>query len=217
MLRLMRGIISTPVGKKGVMALTGAGLGFFLLIHLLGNLTAFTGRQTFLAYAEHLHSLGPLIPLFEAILFLLFAMHLTLAILLYLENLRARPRRYLVYRRRASSWGARSMPYTGAVILVFVLVHLANFHFTNQEVNIADLVRSTLQRPGYGLFYILCLAALGLHLSHGFWSMFQSLGLSHPRYEPLLRNGALAISLLIGALFILIPALAMLWQGFLLE
>ncbi|MCF6289695.1 MAG: succinate dehydrogenase cytochrome b subunit [Desulfobacterales bacterium] len=217
MLRLLRGIISTPLGKKGLMALSGAGLGFFLLIHLLGNLTAFMGRQAFLSYAEHLHRLGPLIQLFEAMLVSLFAVHVILAALLYLENLRARPQRYAVYKRQAGHWGARTMPYTGLVILVFVLVHLANFHFTNGEVEIADLVRSTLHQPGYGLFYILSMAALGLHLSHGFWSMFQSLGLSHPKYEPLVRNGALAISLLIGAVFILIPTLAMLSQRFLLE
>ena len=217
MLRLLGGIISTPLGKKGFMALTGACLGLFLLVHMLGNLSAFMGRRAFLSYAEHLHSLGPLIPLFETVLLLLFTVHVTLAGLLYLENLRARPQRYAVYKREAGHWGARTMPYTGCVILVFVLVHLGNFHFTSAEVKIADLVRTTLHRPGYGLFYILSMAALGLHLSHGFWSMFQSLGLSHPKYEPLVRNGALAISLLIGALFILIPTLAMLSQRFLLE
>jgi len=207
----------SSIGKKSVMAASGLLLSFFILTHLLGNSFSFWGRDAFNAYAERLHSLGPFIHVFEAGLLALFLIHIITGVLLYWENLQARPARYSVNTSEGGrTWGSRTMPYTGAIILVFIIVHLMNFHFTDKSVPIADLVRRLLSRPGLGLFYIFSLGALALHLSHGVWSLFQSIGLNHEKYNALLRKGALAFSILVGAVFILIPLLALVSRSFLL-
>ena len=108
------------------------------------------------------------------------------------------------------------MPYTGLVMILFVVVHLTNFHFTDKSVLVADLVRNLLSKPPLAAFYIFSLLCVALHVSHGFWSMLQSLGLNHPKYNGMIKTGALAFSILVGTVFILIPVLAVLSSGFLL-
>ena len=207
----------SSVGKKSIMAASGLLLSLFLLTHLLGNSVSFFGREAYNAYAEKLHSLGPLIYVFEAGLLTLFLIHILTGIILYLENLQARPSRYAVNTSEGGrSWGSRTMPYTGVIIFVFIVVHLLNFHFTDKSVPTADLVRELLSRPGLALFYIFSLLAVALHLSHGVWSLFQSIGMNHDKYNLLLHKGALVLSILVGSVFILIPVLALVSRGFLL-
>ena len=207
----------SSVGKKSIMAASGLLLTFFIITHLLGNSVSFLGREAFNAYAERLHSLGVLIYLFELGLLTLFLIHILTGVILYFENLGARPSRYSVDTSEGGrSWGSRTMPYTGVIILVFIIVHLMNFHFTDKSVLIADLVRELLSRPGLAFFYIFSFAALALHLSHGFWSLFQSIGFNHEKYNQLLLKGALAFSILVGIVFTLIPVLTLVSRNFLL-
>jgi succinate dehydrogenase / fumarate reductase cytochrome b subunit len=207
----------SSVGKKSIMAASGLLLSLFLLTHLLGNSASFFGREAYNAYAEKLHSLGALVYIFEAGLLVLFLIHILTGIILYLENLQARPSRYAVNTSEGGrSWGSRTMPYTGIIIFVFIIVHLLNFHFTDRSVSTADLVRELLSRPGLALFYIFSLLAVALHLSHGVWSLFQSIGMNHEKYNLLLHKGALVFSILVGIVFILIPVLALVSRSFLL-
>ena len=207
----------SSVGKKSIMAASGLLLSFFLLTHLLGNSISFLGREAYNAYAEKLHSLGALVYIFELGLLALFLIHILTGILLYLENLQARPARYSVNSSEGGrSWGSRTMPYTGIIIFGFIIVHLLNFHFTDRSVSTADLVRDLLSRPGLALFYIFSLLAVALHLSHGVWSLFQSIGINHEKYNQLLLKGALVFSMLVGTVFILIPLLALVSRNFLL-
>ena len=207
----------SSVGKKSIMAASGLLLTLFICTHLLGNSISFLGREAFNSYAERLHSLGALIYFFELGLLTLFLIHILTGVILYFENLGARPSRYSVDTSEGGrSWGSRTMPYTGAIILVFIIVHLMNFHFTDKSVLIADLVRELLSRPGLAFFYIFSLVALALHLSHGFWSLFQSIGFNHEKYNQLLLKGALAFSILVGIVFTLIPVLALVSRSFLL-
>jgi len=207
----------SSVGKKSIMAASGLLLSLFLLTHLLGNATSFLGREAYNAYAEKLHSLGALVYVFEAGLLALFLIHILTGTILYLENLQARPSRYSVNTSEGGrSWGSRTMPYTGIIIFVFIIVHLLNFHFTDRSVSTADLVRELLSRPGLALFYIFSLLAVALHLSHGAWSLFQSIGINHEKYNQLLLKGALIFSILVGTVFILIPVLALVSRSFLL-
>jgi len=206
----------SSIGKKSIMAASGLLLALFLLAHLLGNSVSFLGREAFNAYAEKLHSVGSLIYLFEIGLLGLFLVHIITGIILYLENLGARPSRYSVNTSEGGrSLGSRTMPYTGVIILIFIIVHLMNFHFTDKSVPVADLVRQLLSRPGLASFYILSLLAVALHLSHGAWSLFQSIGLNHEKYNQLLLKGALVFSILVGTVFILIPVLALVSRSFL--
>jgi succinate dehydrogenase / fumarate reductase cytochrome b subunit len=207
----------SSIGKKSIMAASGLLLSLFLLTHLLGNSVSFLGRDAFNAYAAKLHSVGNFIYVFEIGLLTLFLVHIFTGIILYLENLQARPSRYSVSTSEGGrSWGSRTMPYTGVIIIVFIIVHLLNFHFTDKSVPVADLVRELLSRPPLAAFYMVSLLAVALHLSHGAWSLFQTVGMNHDKYNGLLLKGALAFSILVGTVFILIPVLALVSRSFLL-
>ena len=214
---LIGSLYNSSVGKKSIMAASGLLLFLFLFTHLLGNSVAFIGREAFNAYAERLHSVGVLIYFLELGLLLLFLIHILTGIILYFENLSARPSRYSVSTSEGGrSWGSRTMPYTGAIIFVFIIVHLLNFHFSGKDLLVSDLVREVLSNQGLAFFYIFSLLALILHLSHGFWSLFQSIGVNHEKYNQLLLKGALVVSILVGAVFILIPLLTLVSRSFLL-
>jgi len=208
--------VRSSVGQKILMAVSGAMLSFFLLVHGIGNSMTFFGSEAFNAYAEKLHSLGVLVPLFELGLLAVFLLHIFLGLTLFLQNNQARPVRYQVEKSSGGRTpGSRTMPYTGVVILIFLMVHLVNFHFTDHSIPISAIVRNVLRQPIYALFYISALAVLALHISHGFWSLFQSLGLNHPKYTATLRNGTLGAALLLSAVFILIPLCTLLIKEFL--
>lgn len=208
--------VRSSVGQKILMAVSGAMLSFFLLVHGIGNSMTFFGSEAFNAYAEKLHSLGVLVPLFELGLLAVFLLHIFLGLTLFLQNNQARPVRYQVEKSSGGRTpGSRTMPYTGVVILIFLMVHLVNFHFTEHSIPISAIVRNVLRQPIYALFYISALAVLALHISHGFWSLFQSLGLNHPKYTATLRNGTLGAALLLSAVFILIPLCTLLIKEFL--
>ena len=210
-------LYQSSVGKKSIMAASGILLVLFLLAHLLGNSTTFFGRAAFNSYAEHLHSIGNLIYIFELGLLTIFIIHIFTGVILYLENLKARPSRYNIKKDDGGrTWGSRTMPYTGLVMIIFIIVHLANFHFTDKSILVADLVRDLLSKPPLAAFYIFSLLCVAFHVSHGFWSMLQSLGLNHPKYNGLIKTGALTFSILVGTVFILIPVLAVFAKGFLL-
>jgi succinate dehydrogenase / fumarate reductase cytochrome b subunit len=210
-------LYQSSVGKKSIMAVSGILLVLFLFTHLIGNSTSFLGRTAFNSYAERLHSLGGLIYLFEIFLLLVFCIHIFTGVILYFENLKARPSRYNLDKDNGGrSWGSRTMPYTGLIMILFIFVHLDNFHFTDKNILIADMVRNLLSNPALAAFYIFSLLGVALHVSHGFWSMFQSLGLNHPKYNELIRAGGLTFSILVGTVFILIPVLAVFSSGFLL-
>jgi len=209
--------IWSSIGKKYIMSFTGACLGLFLIAHVAGNSFIFWGRNAFNAYAEHLHSVGKLIYLFEAGLLTLFVLHIFFAANLYFSNLKARPLAYAQKRDNGgSTLASKTMPYTGIITLIFILVHLDNFHFTDGLNPISDVVRNCLKNPALALYYIFSLAALTLHISHGFWSFFQSAGINHPKYDQLLWSGSRIVSFVIGAIFILFPILALINKNFLM-
>ena len=214
---LIGSLYRSSVGRKSIMAASGLLLSLFLLAHLIGNSTSFMGREAFNSYAEKLHSYGKLLYIFEIVLLALFLIHIITGIILYFENLKARPSRYAVNASEGGrTFGSRTMPYTGIIILIFIVVHLLNFHFTDKSIPIADLVRQLLGRPVLGSFYICSLFCVALHVSHGAWSLFQSIGFNHEKYNRMLINGAMAFSILVGIVFILIPVLALISNSFLL-
>lgn len=214
---LIGSLYRSSVGKKSIMAASGLLLSLFLLTHMLGNSTSFLGREAFNTYAEKLHSFGVLVDIFSLVLLALFLIHIITGVILYLENLQARPARYSVNSSEGGrSWGSRTMPYSGVIILIFIVVHLLNFHFTDKSIPVADLVRELLSRPGLALFYIFSLLCVALHVSHGVWSLFQSMGFNHEKYNRILMNGAVAFSIVVGLVFILIPFLTLVSRSFLL-
>jgi succinate dehydrogenase / fumarate reductase cytochrome b subunit len=206
---------SSSVGKKYIMAASGMLLGGFLLVHAAGNTSIFWGKHAFNSYAEHLHSLGFPINIAELILLAIFLVHVVTGLSLFFQNRAARGNeRYAVQTSAGGrTWGSRTMPYTGLIILAFILLHLINFHFVSHDRPISDIVRPVLHNPVYTLLYGVAMLALGLHLSHGFWSIFQSLGLNHPKYNRLFRVLGWAGCILIAGVFIAIVLLLLFSAG----
>jgi len=199
--------LGTAVGKKLLMAVTGLSFCGFLAAHLAGNLTLYGGADAFNSYAEHLHSLGPLLTVAELGLLTLFVVHVLTGLVLFLQNLKARPQRYAVDRSAGGrTLGSRTMPYTGVLILLFIIYHLMNFHFVDKSgTTIFAIVAGTFASPVHMVLYIAAMVVVALHVSHGFWSLFQTLGANHPKYMPAIKILGLLFALVVGVGFGFIP------------
>lgn len=200
--------LESSIGKKMMVALAGLFLCGFLLTHLLGNLFLFVGPKAFNHYAQTLEH-NPLLPIAEIGLVALFLVHILLSLRARWANVQARPIAYESYEGKgARTPGSRSMAVTGTLVLVFLIVHLKSFRFAAaqmRETDMYQLVTSAFTNPLYAAFYILALVGVGLHLSHGFQSAFQTLGINHPRYTPLIKKAGWAFAALVALGFASMP------------
>jgi len=199
--------IGSSVGKKLLMALTGLAFIGFLAAHLAGNFAIYAGKAAFNGYAEKLQSLGPLLYVFRAGLIVFAVVHITTGLVLFLQNRKARPVSYTTY---ASAGGrtlsSRTMPYTGLIILAFVVFHLFHFTFVDKTAaTIFDLVTVAFNRPGVIALYAVAMVIVALHVRHGFWSAFQTIGANHPKYMPVVAVLSLAAGWAVAAGFGLLP------------
>jgi succinate dehydrogenase / fumarate reductase, cytochrome b subunit len=199
--------VTSSVGKKLLMALTGLCFVGFLVMHLLGNLTMYGGADAFNGYAVKLHSLGVLLKVAEWGLLIFAMIHIITGLTLFLENWRARPVRYTVKNRAGGrSLGSATMPYTGALLFTFVVFHLLNFHFIDKsQTTIFQIVSAAFQNPFYVAAYVAAMLVAAVHVSHGLWSAFQTLGANHPKYMPLIRTISLVFSIIVGIGFGSLP------------
>jgi succinate dehydrogenase / fumarate reductase cytochrome b subunit len=197
----------SSIGKKLVMAITGLIFCLFLAVHLIGNLSLYSGQIAFKTYSEHLHSLGLMIHVIEGVLVICALVHIFFATLLYFENLRARPVGYVMKKGGGGqTLSSRIMPYTGLFLLVFVIIHLFTFTFVGRiQQDIYQIVTRVFTNPGYVIFYVFTMVVAFFHIRHGFWSAFQSIGANHPKYMPLIRGLGWAFAILIGVVFASIP------------
>ena len=197
----------SSIGKKVMMALTGLAFIVFLMAHLAGNLSIYGGGDAFNAYAEKLHSLGPLLTVFELGLILFASVHIITGIVLFLQNRQARP---IGYTRYESSGGrtlsSRTMPYTGLIILGFVIFHLINFSFVDKaDRTIFQIVSSAFANPVYVIIYMAVMIIVGFHVRHGLWSAFQTLGGNHPKYMPAIMMLSVVIGIIVAVGFGFLP------------
>ena len=193
--------MTSSIGKKLIMGTTGLLLFLFLCTHAAGNATIYMSSEVFQSYADELHSHPLIVMVFSLVIFVLFVVHAGLGVLLFLENRRDPGCRYAVNTRVVSnSLASRTMPYSGLFILLFVLVHVFGFTFGPEHVPISETVKVMLSGFFYGLFYIISFIILAIHLSHGFWSMLQTFGLNHPRYNMLIAR----LTYIIPAFFLLL-------------
>jgi succinate dehydrogenase / fumarate reductase, cytochrome b subunit len=199
--------LQSSIGKKMLMALTGLGFIGFLAGHLAGNLTIYGGSDPFNAYAEHLHALGPLVRAAEMGLLLMALIHVTTGLILFLQNLNARPQCYRVNKSAGGrSLGSRTMPYTGVLILGFAVFHLLSFHFVDKSnTTIFEIVSAAFQDPIYIAIYVAAMLTVAVHVSHGFWSAFQTLGMNHGKYMPIISTAGLVFAIVVGIGFGCIP------------
>lgn len=200
-------------GKKVVMALTGAMMFLFVIGHLLGNLLVFAGRAQINVYAQFLHFDGTLLWLVRSILIVALVLHVVATVQLALRNKKARP---IGYSRRDainSSYAARTMYWSGPIVLAFIIFHLLQFtagYIHPEATFIAGDVYHNLvtgfQVWWVSAWYVFAICLLGLHLRHGLWSMLQSVGLAHSlRKERVLKRVALIVAILIVLGYLSIP------------
>lgn len=200
----------STLGKKYLMAATGLVLLGYVLVHMLANLQIFLGPAPINRYAELLHS-APLV-LWGARAVLLFsaAVHIVAAVQLTLRNWEARPIRYRRRRYRDADYAARTMVWSGPIIAAFVGYHLADLTVGSANPAFApgDVyhnVIASFSRPTVAALYLAAVVLLGFHLFHGIWSLFQSLGASHPSFDRVLKVFAAVSAVAISAGFAAVP------------
>jgi succinate dehydrogenase / fumarate reductase cytochrome b subunit len=200
-------ILGSSIGKKFLMSVTGLCFCLFLVGHLAGNLSIYAGSDAFNSYAAHLHALGPLVRLAEIGLLVLALIHVLTGLTLVYGNFKARPVRYRVNRNAGGrSLGSATMPYSGVLLLAFVIYHLANFHFVDKtHTTIFAVVSAAFSSPITLAIYVAAMIIAALHVSHGFWSAFQTIGANHPKYMPSLRLLSVGLALAFGIGFGFIP------------
>jgi succinate dehydrogenase / fumarate reductase cytochrome b subunit len=214
---------SSSIGRKIVMSLTGLFLCTFLVVHLVGNLQLFKhdGGTAFNVYS-HFMGTNPIIRTIEWGLVLGFGFHIYEALMLTRRNQAARPQKYAVnHSEQNSEWTSRNMGILGSLILIFLIVHLYNFFWrarfggldkiggTNVETrdydNLYMAVVSSFHVWWYVLLYVAAQFSLGYHLWHGFGSGFQTLGLNHRKYTPLIKAVGYGFAVVVSAAFAAMP------------
>jgi succinate dehydrogenase / fumarate reductase, cytochrome b subunit len=207
-------LLATSLGKKYLMALSGLFLVSFLPVHLAGNflLLKSDGGVAFDAYSLFM-STSPLIRILEVTLVLGFAVHIVDALLLTLRNKAARPIGYKGGTGGRASAFSKYMGVTGSIILIYLIIHINSFtlkHRIYEPDNLAfyHTVKAAFETQWggfYAWFYVLAMLLMAFHLNHGFSSAFQSLGLNHRRYTPLIKKVGLLYSIAIPLGFASIP------------
>jgi len=200
----------STLGLKLLMAITGVVLFGFLIGHVAGNLLIFLGPKKINEYSKFLHESPGILWGTRLALLAAVAVHVFAAVTLTKRKADARPVPYIGKTPHGSSYASRTMMWSGPVIALFVIYHL--LHFTTGHAHpkfdphdvYANVVLG-FQRWPVGLTYILAMLALGLHLSHGLWSMLQTVGVNRPHLEPALRKISIAVAALLIAGFIAVP------------
>jgi succinate dehydrogenase / fumarate reductase, cytochrome b subunit len=229
-MNLFSRIWNSSLGKKYIMALTGCALFLFVVGHLIGNLQVFLGPEAINRYGSFLQGLGELLWAARIGLLVAVVLHIVSAVRLTAENRAARAERYAEYKPVGSSYASRTMMMSGLIIAAFVIYHLLHFTVLNKEINLTGRDFHTLidakgrhdifammvigfRQPIVSVFYIVAMALLSLHLSHGISAMFQSLGWRKAYYKSLLEKGAkfAAIAIFVG--YVSIPVAILLGFG----
>ena len=205
----------TTVGMKVVMAVTGLILFLFVVGHLLGNLQVFEGREALNRYAVFLRIEPPILWTVRIALLAAVLLHIWSSIKLVRRKWDARPVKYQKKKPAGSSYASRTMYWSGPIILTFVIYHLMQYTFgvggtpytilPNGEVDVYGNLVQGFRVPVVSIFYIIAMILLCTHLYHGIWSAFQTLGASHPRYTPMLKNASAIIAILLAIGYISIP------------
>ncbi len=207
----------TSVGKKAVMAVTGLILVAYLITHVLANLLVFTGPDRINRYAAILHATGGALWAARLVLLVAVILHIVAATQLALRRQAARPVAYAGGRQpQVSTLASRTIRWGGALLLVFIIFHILHFTIGTVHPDFVELdpyhnVTTGFRNPLVALFYLVVMAALGLHLYHGVWSSGRSLGVSPPSPHPLRRRVALVLGGFIWLGFTVVVVAA--WLG----
>lgn len=207
-------LLSSSLGKKLIMGLTGLFLISFLLVHCGINATIFVndGGHTFNEAAEFMAN-NLFIRTAEIVLFLGLILHAVDGLLLWKENNNKRPVAYASVSSETSTWYSRSMGLLGTLLLIFLILHLRHFWYvsrltdeiTSGQDTLFGEMKEVFQHLWIVIIYVLGCISLAYHLLHGFQSAFQTLGINHPKYSPLIKSIGIGFSILIPLVFALMP------------
>jgi succinate dehydrogenase / fumarate reductase cytochrome b subunit len=210
---MSKGISSTSVGKKVLMALSGFFLMFFLLQHLLINMLSVISVDAFNEVSEFMGT-NPLIQFaLQPVLFFGIIFHLIMGMRLELQNRKARPIQYAMNKpSENASWMSRNMIITGVMIMLFMALHMVHFflptinahYITHEHLDSFEMVASKMANPIYVGIYVVAFVFLSLHLMHGFQSAFQSVGFNHKKYTPTLKKLGTAYAIIIPLGYIIV-------------
>jgi succinate dehydrogenase / fumarate reductase cytochrome b subunit len=192
----------TSIGKKVVMAVTGVILFGFVVGHMLGNLQLYLGPDRLNAYAAFLKGTPALLWTVRGVLLISVALHILSATQLTLQSWRARPKGYARQRYQESDYAARTMRWSGPILALFLIYHLAHLTLGSagprfSPTDVYGNVVAGFRVWWISAFYIAAMLALGLHMFHGVWSLMQTLGANHPRYNHWRRIFAVGITLVV--------------------
>ncbi|MBM4357116.1 MAG: succinate dehydrogenase cytochrome b subunit [Deltaproteobacteria bacterium] len=214
-------LTGSTIGKKMVMAVSGFIYFGFVIAHMLGNLQFFAGRDALNNYSKMLHSMPGVLWGARAVLIGALVAHVLTALSLVRQNQAARPVAYAVKKDVATDFAAKTMPLTGVTLLLYIGYHLAHLTLgvvkgvgyqqpeAGQAVDVYQNIVNGFSVPWCAAIYIVAMGALSLHLYHGAWSLFQSLGLNHPRYNDALRSSAVAVAMAVCVGFVSLPVAVM--------
>ena len=217
------GLFKSSLGRKYLMALSGLFLCTFLIVHCIGNLQLFKddGGQAFNEYTYFMTH-NPLIKIVSYVNYILILLHVIDGFSLVMANRKARPQGYAtVDQSKSSTWSSRNMGILGTLILIFLVVHMRTFWFemkfgTMPIINydgsgiaykdMYKVVAEAFTQAWYVALYVICMLALAFHLFHGFQSAFQTFGINHHRYTPVIKTiGVGVFAIIIPALFAAMP------------
>jgi succinate dehydrogenase / fumarate reductase cytochrome b subunit len=203
----MSKILFSSITKKFVMALAGLFLLTFLPLHLIINLMLLKSQPGPFNSAAHFMATFPLIKIMEIVLFGAILIHISWGIFLQIQNWLARPVIYVRNNKSDTSFFSRFMIWTGATILTFLVLHWFNFYFIKLGIvkgnpeDFYSVAHSLFKIPAYDIIYLSCFTLLGFHLYHAFYSAFQTLGLNHRLWTPVIKTLALVYAVLLPAGF----------------
>lgn len=209
--------LTSTIGRKLVMSLTGLFLIIFLVVHLIGNFQLLAGDNglAFNAYAKFMTT-NPLIKFTSYGLYAFILIHILMSIALSVKNKKARPVGYEKVKGSAnSSFSSRNIGILGFIIFVFLVIHMRSFWYemhwgsiqpdTAGNKDLYSVVNAAFSQWWYVALYVVCMVGLAFHLSHGFSSAFQTLGINHKKYTPFIKKLGIVYAILIPAAFAIIP------------
>jgi len=203
----MNKILFSSITKKFVMATAGLFLLLFLPVHLIINFMLLRSEPEAFNKAAHFMATFPLVKVFEVILIGAIIIHITWGIMLQIQNWLARPVGYVSNNKSETSFFSRFMIWTGSSVLIFLVLHFFNFYFVKLGLVPGDaedfysIAHNLFKIPMYNYIYLTCFAILGFHLYHALGSAFQTLGLNHRIWTPVVNIIALVYAILLPAGF----------------
>ncbi len=206
-------LYDASIGKKALVATTGAVLFGFVIVHMIGNLQVFLGPEALNGYSRALHKVPEFLWAARLVLIASVVVHIAASLSLVRRSAAARPIDYQIKRNLETTYAARTMKWSGPLIFFFVLYHLAHFTWPGIAMgpyqydphDVYANVVNGFRVPWVVAIYVVAQGLLGFHLYHGAWSLFQSLGLSHPRYNGLRRWVPRAFALAVVAGNVVMP------------